>query len=109
MREMSTELEKRLETKGKPENPRPQHTQNTKQAGTKKSSAPMVPIAPKPAKPSQGGIKFNERAEVMEVEKTKRLSISSGTSDSSADSSSSGSSISSGYSAANDDEKVTRI
>ena len=68
-------MEKRLESKAKPESSRAQRSSNTKPPVAKKSNAPTVPVAPKPTKPSQAGIKFNERAEVMEVEKTKRLSI----------------------------------
>ena len=83
MKEMSTELEKRLEAKGKMESTRPtlyensksNQSRNAKPPVTKKSQAPKLPAGPKPARPSQSGINFNERAEVIEVEKTKRQSI----------------------------------
>jgi len=109
MREMSTELEKRLEAKKKPENSQPQQDSKyrTKYAG--KTVQNISKKKPAPNIPAPSSIKFNERAEVMEVEKTKRLSISSGTSDSSEDSSSSGSSSSSVDSVIDDNERVTRI
>jgi len=102
-------LEKRLEAKSASKNPKPPVPTTMKPNVPKKSQAPMIPVTSKPSRPSQAGIKFNERAEVMEVEKTKRLSISSGTSDSSADSSSSGSSSASSSMIDDDNEKVTRI
>merc|ERR1711892_1180762 len=108
MREMSTGLEKRLESKAKPSSSKPQQASSYKSSYTNNTQVPAKKKAA-PNVPPPSSIKFNERAEVMEVEKTKRLSISSGTSDSSADSSSSGSSSSSGDSALDDNEKVTRI
>ena len=62
MREMSTELETRLQSRGGP-----RVTQST--SGVSKPPAPPRPLVPKPS--VFGGIKFNERAEVMEVEKQK--------------------------------------
>lgn len=109
MREMSTELEKRLEAKKQSENSQPQLNSKYKTKSVGKTVQNIAKKKPAPNIPAPSGIKFNERAEVMEVEKTKRLSISSGTSDSSEDSSSSGSSSSSVDSVIDDSEKVTRI
>jgi len=109
MREMSTELEKRLEAKKKPEDSQPQQDSKYRTKYTGKTVQNISKKKPAPNIPAPSSIKFNERAEVMEVEKTKRLSISSGTSDSSEDSSSSGSSSSSVDSVIDDNEKVTRI
>jgi hypothetical protein len=109
MREISTELEKRLEAKAKPDSSKPPQYKS-KYTPTAKTVPSVPKKKPAPHIPAPSSIKFNERAEVMEVEKTKRLSISSGTSDSSTDSSSSsGSSLSSGDSVIDDNEKVTRI
>ena len=75
MREISSELEKRLEEK-KNKTSRQFDSNNRKAPIVKrKSPAPSVPTAPKPGRPSQSSIKFNERAEVVEVEKTKRNSV----------------------------------
>jgi len=109
MREMSTELEKRLEARKQPENSQPQLNSKYQTKSMGKTVQNISKKKPAPNIPAPSGIKFNERAEVMEVEKTKRLSISSGTSDSSEDSSSSGSSSSSVDSVIDDSEKVTRI
>ena len=38
----------------------------------RKSTAPRAPPLPPPSKQSSAGIKFNERAEVVELEKDKR-------------------------------------
>ena len=61
IREMSTELEQRLHSRNNPNPPPPA-------PAAKKAPAPPLP----PAKHSTAGIKFNERAEVVELEKDKR-------------------------------------
>jgi len=102
MREMSTELEKKLETR--PRDRPITVTSNSQDSTARKGRAPATPRAP----PAPTGITFNPVAEVVEVEKrTNRPSISSqgsGSSDSSSDSSSSG-----GSSITNGDEETTRI
>ena len=71
MREMSSELEQRKLNKERSES----RQLRLKSPAVKKTPAPPAPKPPAPAsgqKPAQnGGIKFNERAEVMEVEKNK--------------------------------------
>ena len=64
MREMSTELEQRLHSRNNPNPPPPAPP-------AKKAPAPRAPALP-PAKHSTAGIKFNERAEVVELEKDNR-------------------------------------
>ena len=75
MREMSTELEKRLEAKKKPENSQPQQDSKYRTKYEGKTVQNISKKKPAPNIPAPSSIKFNERAEVMEVEKTKRLSI----------------------------------
>ena len=65
MREMSTELEQRLHSRNNP-SPAPPPA-----PPVKKVQAPPAPPLPA-AKHSTAGIKFNERAEVVELEKDKR-------------------------------------
>ena len=71
MREMSSELEQRKLKKERTES----RQLRVKAPAVKKTQAPPAPPLPPSAagqKSAQnGGIKFNERAEVMEVEKTK--------------------------------------
>ena len=71
MREMSSELEQRKLNKERTES----RQLRLKSPAVKKTPAPPAPKPPAPAsgqKSAQnGGIKFNERAEVMEVEKNK--------------------------------------
>ena len=64
MREMSSELEQRLHTRNA-------HNQPPPPPAAKKAQAPPAPPLPA-AKHSTAGIKFNERAEVVELEKDKR-------------------------------------
>ena len=64
MREMSSELEQRLHSRNNPQPPPPPPP-------AKKAPAPQVPPVG-PVKHSTAGIKFNERAEVVELEKDKR-------------------------------------
>ena len=74
MREMSTELEKRLEAKNRVDGSKSQLNGNYQQK-TKSAVQNTPKKKPAPTIPAPSSIKFNERAEVMEVEKTKRLSI----------------------------------
>ena len=70
MREMSSELEQRNLKKERAES----RQVRLKSPAVKKTPAPPAPKPPAPAsgqKLAQNGIKFNERAEVMEVEKNK--------------------------------------
>merc|ERR1719450_474016 len=97
IREMSSELEMRL----KNDRDRKEKYVPPPPTGRK----PPAPSAPKPVQVSPG-IKFNERAEVMEVEKDKR-EIESETEDSSDDSSSSSDDESAISVTSN--EKITRI
>jgi len=71
MREMSTELEKRLETRDRQEPVR------AKPPNVAKSGPGVRGKGPAPIAPSKGGIKFNEGVEVVEVENKHRDSISS--------------------------------
>ena len=67
MREMSSELEDKLAGR---QASRELDRQLDRQQ--RKSAAPRAPPLPPPSKQSSAGIKFNERAEVVELEKDKR-------------------------------------
>ena len=73
MREMSSELETRLQSRAVPRAQQPSSAIKplvpNNPASGRKPPAPPLPLGPKPSITS--GIKFNERAEVMEVEKQK--------------------------------------
>lgn len=120
MREMSTELEKRMETKQKQpvvykntmDSPKPS-VDVSKPSGEarplqfikppQKKKAPIVPVSVDPADQEDLGVRFNEKAEVMEVEKNvDKRSIARSVS-----SESSGSSVSSSSATSSDDEDVT--
>merc|ERR1719158_882113 len=74
MREVSTELEKKLESRQKD---RPITVTSTSQVSARKGRAPATPSRPV-APPAPAGITFNPVAEVVEVEKRQqRNSISS--------------------------------
>merc|ERR1712018_644342 len=74
MREVSTELEKKLESRQKD---RPITVTSTSQVSARKGRAPATPSRPV-APPAPAGITFNPVAEVVEVEKRQqRSSISS--------------------------------
>merc|ERR1712060_370601 len=71
MREVSTELEKKLESRQKD---RPINVTSTSQVSARKGRAPSTPSRPLPpsppsAPPAPAGITFNPVAEVVEVEK----------------------------------------
>jgi len=101
MREVSTELEKKLESRQKD---RPITVTSTSQVSARKGRAPATPSRPVPPS-APAGITFNPVAEVVEVEKRQqRASISS------QGSTGSGSSVaSSGSSVTDNEEETTRI
>jgi len=101
MREVSTELEKKLESRQKE---RPITVTSTSQVSARKGRAPATPSRPAPAS-TPAGITFNPVAEVVEVEKRQqRSSISSqGSTGSSSSATSSGSSV------MDNEEETTRI
>ena len=63
MRQMSSELEDKLAGR---------QASRELDRQQRKSAAPRAPPLPPPSKQSSAGIKFNERAEVVELEKDKR-------------------------------------
>jgi len=101
MREVSTELEKKLESRQKD---RPITVTSTSQVSARKGRAPATPSRPVPLT-SPAGITFNPVAEVVEVEKRQqRASISSqGSTGSGSSATSSGSSVT------DNEEETTRI
>jgi len=101
MREVSTELEKKLESRQKE---RPITVTSTSQVSARKGRAPATPSRPVPP-PAPAGITFNPVAEVVEVEKRQqRSSISSqGSTGSGSSATSSGSSVT------DNEEETTRI
>lgn len=105
MREMSTELEKRLEKKGRGEKEVKQQENMRAKPPTRLPPGPGLRKGPAPVAP---GVKFNEGVEVVEVEQSRRSSRSSSDSSSDSDSSSSSGSGSS-ESDSGVQESVTRI